>query len=131
MADIPEAALSWSYMRAGGPGGQHQNKTESAVQLRYNIALGELPLEVAHRLRKIAGSRLTNSDEIIIESRENRSRSMNVTSALNKLNDLIEQAKIIPKKRKPTRPTRASKEKRLVSKKQKSEKKQNRKKPLF
>ncbi len=131
MFNIPEAALSWSYMRAGGPGGQHQNKTESAVQLRYNIALGELPTEVAHRLKKIAGNRLTNSDEIIIESREHRSRSMNVSSALNKLVDLIEQAKIIPKKRKPTRPTRASKERRLETKKYKAEKKQSRKKPLF
>ena len=131
MLDIPEAALSWSYMRAGGPGGQHQNKTESAVQLRYNIALGELPDEVAHRLKKIAGNRLTNLDEIVIESREHRSRSMNVSSALNKLVDLIEQAKIKPKKRKPTRPTRASKEKRLESKKHTATKKQNRQKPLI
>ena len=131
MADIPEAALEWSYMRAGGPGGQHQNKTESAVQLRYNIALGELSEEVAHRLRKIAGNRLTNSDEIIIESREHRSRSMNMSSALNKLLALIEQAKVIPKKRKPTRPTRASKEKRLESKKHTAAKKQNRQKPLI
>ncbi len=130
MVNIPEAALSWSYMRAGGPGGQHQNKTESAVQLRYNIALGELPDEVAHRLKKIAGNRLTNSDEIIIESREHRSRPMNVSSALNKLVDLIEQAKIKPKKRKPTKPTRASKEKRLESKKHTATKKQNRQKPL-
>jgi len=131
MANIPEAALSWSYMRAGGPGGQHQNKTESAVQLRYNIVLGELPTEVAHRLKKIAGNRLTNSDEIVIESREHRSRSMNVSSALNKLVDLIEQAKIKPKKRKPTKPTRASKEKRLGSKKHTATKKQNRQKPLI
>ncbi len=130
MFNIPEAALSWSYMRAGGPGGQHQNKTESAVQLRYNIALGELPDEVAHRLKKIAGNRLTNSDEIIIESREHRSRPMNVSSALNKLVDLIEQAKIKPKKRKPTKPTRASKEKRLESKKHTATKKQNRQKPF-
>jgi len=130
MFNIPEAALSWSYMRAGGPGGQHQNKTESAVQLRYNIALGELPDEVAHRLKKIAGNRLTNSDEIIIESREHRSRPMNVSSALNKLFNLIKQAKIKPKKRKPTKPTRASKEKRLESKKHTATKKQNRQKPL-
>lgn len=70
MVDIPEAALSWTYLRAGGPGGQHQNKTESAVQLRYNISLGELPDDAVVRLKKLAGRRLTDSGDIIIESRD-------------------------------------------------------------
>ncbi len=131
MVDIPEAALSWTYLRAGGPGGQHQNKTESAVQLRYNIILGGLPPDVVARLKSLAGKRLTDSDEIIIESRDNRSRLMNTNSALRKLNDLIEQALLEPKKRKATKPSRASRERRLVAKKQKSEKKQNRKKTIF
>lgn len=130
MADIPEAALSWTYLRAGGPGGQHQNKTESAVQLRYNISLGELPDDAVMRLKKLAGRRLTDSGDIIIESRDHRSRLMNTNSALRKLNELIMQALIVPRKRKPTRPTRASRERRLVSKKQQSEKKTSRKKPL-
>ncbi|MEA3265591.1 MAG: alternative ribosome rescue aminoacyl-tRNA hydrolase ArfB [Candidatus Fermentibacteria bacterium] len=130
MADIPDAALSWTYLRAGGPGGQHQNKTESAVQLRYNIALGELPDDAAGRLKKLAGRRLTDSGDIIIESRDHRSRLMNTNSALRKLKDLIAEAMVEPKKRKPTRPTRASRERRLVSKKQQSEKKTLRKKPL-
>ena len=127
MIDIPEAALSWSYLRAGGPGGQHQNKTESAVQLRYDIALGGLPPEVVDRLKNLAGQRLTDSDEIVIESRDSRSRLMNTNSALRKLSDLIEQALVEPKKRRPTKPSRASREKRLVVKKQISEKKQLRK----
>ncbi|MCD4708503.1 MAG: aminoacyl-tRNA hydrolase [Candidatus Sabulitectum sp.] len=131
MPDIPEAALSWTYLRAGGPGGQHQNKTESAVQLRYNISLGDLPEDTVSRLKKLAGKRLTDSGDIIIESREHRSRLMNANSALRKLNDLIAQALIEPKKRKPTRPTRASRERRLGAKKQLSEKKQDRKKPLI
>ncbi len=131
MTAIPEAALSWTYLRAGGPGGQHQNKTESAVQLRYNISLGELPDDVVLRLKKLAGRRLTDAGDIIIESRDHRSRLMNTNSALRKLNELIAQALIVPKKRKPTRPTRASKEKRLVAKKQQSEKKSGRRKPLI
>ncbi len=131
MAVIPDAALTWSYLRAGGPGGQHQNKTESAVQLRYNITLGGLPSDVVERLKLLAGKRLTDSNEIIIESRDNRSRLMNTNSALRKLNDLIEKALVKPKKRKPTKPSRASREKRLGAKKQLSEKKQSRKKPLL
>lgn len=131
MIDIPEAALSWTYLRAGGPGGQHQNKTESAVQLRYNISLGYLPEDVVLRLKKLAGRRLTDSGEIIIESREHRSRLMNMNSARKKLDDLILKALVVPKKRKPTRPTRASRERRLGAKKQLSEKKQDRKKPLI
>ncbi len=131
MIDIPETALSWSYLRAGGPGGQHQNKTESAVQLRYNIALGGLAPEVVERLKKLSGQRLTDSGEIVIESRDNRSRLMNTNSALRKLSNLIEQALVVPKKRKPTKPTRASKERRLGAKKQNSEKKQLRKKSFI
>ncbi|MCK5130648.1 MAG: aminoacyl-tRNA hydrolase [Candidatus Sabulitectum sp.] len=131
MIDIPEAALSWAYLRAGGPGGQHQNKTESAVQLRYNISLGDLPGDVVLRLKKLAGRRLTDSGEIIIESREYRSRLMNINSARKKLDDLILKALVKPKKRKPTKPTRASRERRLGAKKQLSEKKQDRKKPLI
>ena len=131
MTAIPEAALSWTYLRAGGPGGQHQNKTESAVQLRYNISLGELPDDVVLRLKKLAGRRLTDAGDIIIESRDHRSRLMNTNSALRKLNEMIAEALIVPKKRKPTRPTRASKERRLGAKKQQSEKKSSRRKPLI
>lgn len=131
MHEIPDAALSWTYLRAGGPGGQHQNKTESAVQLRYNIELGGLTGDVVDRLKILAGQRLTDSNEIIIESRDSRSRLMNTNSALRKLSDLISQALIEPKKRKPTRPTRASRERRLGVKKQQAEKKQDRKKPLI
>ena len=130
MADIPEAAISWAYLRAGGPGGQHQNKTETAVQLRYTVALGKLSPEAAERLKKLAGKRLTGSGEIVIESREYRSRLMNMNAALRKLEELVSQAVVEPKKRKPVKPTRASRERRLTRKKQQSEKKAGRRKPV-
>lgn len=131
MTDIPEAALSWTWLRAGGPGGQHQNKTETAVQLRYRIALGDLSPDVAGRLRKLAGGRLTSSDEIIIECREHRSREMNRRIALEKLRKLITEAEKKPVLRKKTKPTRASAEKRVQLKKEKSHKKVMRRKPEF
>jgi len=129
MVMIPEAALSWSWLRAGGPGGQHQNKTETAVQLRYTIALGGLPEHAVHRLMKLAGSRLTDSGEIVIESREHRSREMNRKSALQKLEDLLDEAMKKPVRRRPTKPTGASVERRIQNKKEVSEKKRLRKPP--
>jgi len=120
---IPDAALSWSWLRAGGPGGQHQNKTETAVQLRYSIPLGGLPEDAAERLRKLSGSRLAGSDEIVIEARSHRSREMNRREAIAKLLELIQAALEKPVQRKKTRRTRASREKRLEDKKQLSEKK--------
>ena len=95
-----------------------------------NTDVIELPDDAVLRLKKLAGRRLTDSGDIIIESRDHRSRLMNTNSALRKLNELIKQALVVPRKRKPTRPTRASRERRLVSKKQQSEKKTSRKKPL-
>ncbi len=129
MTDIPHAALSWAWLRAGGPGGQHQNKTETAVQLRYSIPLGGLPEDAARRLRRLAGGRLNSSDEIVIESRDHRSREMNRRSALAKLRELIHSAMEKPVRRKRTAPTGASRERRLRLKKELSAKKDLRKKP--
>jgi ribosome-associated protein len=129
MASIPEAALSWSYLRAGGPGGQHQNTSETAVQLRYSIGAGDLSPDVRRRLRILAGGRLNSRDEIVIDSREHRSRRMNMNAALARLRSLIEEASRPPLVRRPTSPTRASRERRMERKRQLSEKKAARRKP--
>ncbi len=129
MKDIPEAAISWAWLQAGGPGGQHQNKTETAVQLRFNISAADLNESVVGRLCELAGSRLTGSGEIVIEAREYRSREMNRRAALEKLEILLKEASLTPVERKPTVPSGSSREKRLRLKRRRSEMKQLRKKP--
>ncbi|PIE52599.1 hypothetical protein CSA37_05810 [Candidatus Fermentibacteria bacterium] len=129
MREVPEAAISWVWLRAGGPGGQHQNKTETAVQLRFRISAADLNESVVGRLCELAGSRLTGSGEIVIEAREHRSREMNKRAALKKLENLLREASFKQAERKPTEPARSSREKRLKLKKRRSEMKQLRKKP--
>jgi ribosome-associated protein len=118
---IDESELEESFIRASGPGGQHVNKTETAVQLRFNIRRSRsLPNDVAVRLMKLAGSRLTQDGVIVITAQNERSQKRNRDEALGRLVELIRQAAVKPVKRRATKPTRASKEKRLDSKKRRS-----------
>ena len=124
---INESELKESFIRSSGPGGQHVNKVATAVQLRFNVKNSrDISEEVYNRLRTIAGSRLTEDGNLIIESREYRSQSQNRQVALEKLIFLLQQAAKKPKRRTPTRPSKASVEKRLRNKRLQSEKKKSR-----
>jgi ribosome-associated protein len=118
---IDESELEESFIRASGPGGQHVNKTETAVQLRFNArASPSLPNDVAVRLIKLAGSRATQDGVIVLTAQNERSQKRNREEALARLVDLIRKAAVRPVKRRATKPTKASREKRLEKKKQRS-----------
>ena len=124
---INESEVKESFIRSSGPGGQHVNKVATAVQLRFNAKnSGNISKEVYNRLRTIAGSKLTEDGNLIIVSRVHRSQIQNRQVALDKLISLLQQAAKKPKRRKKTRPSRASVEKRLRNKRLQSEKKKSR-----
>ncbi|NLG76894.1 MAG: aminoacyl-tRNA hydrolase [Xanthomonadaceae bacterium] len=118
----PDDALTFRFIRSGGPGGQNVNKVSSAVQLRCDLKQWPaLPERVRERLRRLAGRRLSDDDVIVITAQRFRTQEQNKRDALERLEALIAAARIEPKVRKATRPTRASKERRLQSKLQRSQ----------
>lgn len=129
---IDEAEIETRAARASGPGGQHVNKTSTAIELRFDVANSpSLPQDVKARLMKIAGSRMTLEGELLIFAQTHRSQEMNRQEAIGRLVALIQRAAERPKPRKRTRPTRASKERRLASKSRRSEVKSMRGRPEF
>lgn len=119
---LDEAELQETFVRASGPGGQNVNKVASAVQLRFDARRSpSLPDDVAVRLMKLAGSRLTQDGVIVITAQSHRSQERNREDALARLVALIRQAAEKPKPRRPTRPTLASKRRRLEAKGRRSE----------
>lgn len=115
---IDEADLEFDYIRASGPGGQNVNKVATAVQLRYNPS--SLPDDIRARLAHLAGSRLTEGGFILIEAKRYRTQEQNRADAVARLVRLIWQAARPPVPRKATRPTLASKQKRLEQKRRRS-----------
>jgi ribosome-associated protein len=115
--EIPDADLEVAFIRSSGPGGQNVNKVASAVQLRFALERNEtLNEEVKTRLRALAGQRLTDAGEILVVARESRSQEQNRRQAETKLLELVRRALIVPRKRHATKPTRASKQRRLDTK---------------
>lgn len=117
---IDESELDWQAIRASGPGGQHVNKTSTAVQLMFDITKSSLPEHYKSALLQKSDHRITASGKIIIKSQQSRSQEMNKEAALQQLIELIRAAGIVQKKRHATKPTYGSQQRRLEQKKQRS-----------
>ena len=118
---IDEQELTERFVRASGPGGQNVNKVATAVELRFDVAASSLPARMKDRLVALAGSRMTADGVLQIDSREYRTQTQNREAARARLVALLQHAAREPKKRRPTRPKAGAKEKRLASKKRRSE----------
>jgi ribosome-associated protein len=114
---IDEREIQERFVRASGPGGQNVNKVSTAVELRFDVNASALPADVKARLTALAGSRMTTEGVLVIDSREYRTQAANREAARTRLASLIQRAAVKPKRRTPTRPGRAAKEKRLTEKK--------------
>jgi ribosome-associated protein len=118
---IEERELEESFVRASGPGGQNVNKLSTAVQLRFDVrGSSSLTDEVRARLERLAGRRLTRDGVIVIVAQRHRTQERNREDARQRLFELIRQAAVRPIRRRPTRPTAASRERRIESKKRRS-----------
>jgi len=130
---LPESELVERFLRADGPGGQHVNRTESAVELRFDVARSpSLPDALRERLLARRDRRLTDDGMLVIQARRFRDQARNRDDARERLVEIIRAVLVPPKKRVATKPTRASKERRLASKQQRGKIKQARsRKPDF
>jgi ribosome-associated protein len=124
---LPESELVERFLRADGPGGQHVNRTESAVELRFDAARSpSLPDAVRERLLARRDRRLTDDGVLVIQARRFRDQARNRDDARERLAEIIRAVLVPPKKRVATKPTRASKERRLAGKQQRGKIKQAR-----
>ena len=127
---IDERELQIDFVRASGPGGQNVNKVATAAQLRFDVNASSLPEDVKARLMRLAGNRMTTEGVLLIEAKRFRTQEQNREDAIQRFVELVRKALVKPKPRKKTKPTPASKAKRLKEKKLRGDTKRLRNRPF-
>lgn len=122
--------IEWKFIHTGGPGGQHVNKVATGAVMRVSLEGLEFPAWQKRKLIKLAGTKLSDDGILTIESRDTRSQKRNREDALRKLNELLLASAVRPKRRIPTKPTKASVQRRLDEKQKRGSLKKERQKPL-
>jgi ribosome-associated protein len=128
--DVPAEEVELSAVRAQGAGGQNVNKVASAIHLRFDIRASSLPAEIKERLLVLGDRRVTQDGVIVLKAQRHRTQEMNRDDALARLNDIVNAATLVQRKRIATRPSKGAKLRRLEGKKQRGETKSLRRKPV-
>ena len=113
---VAESEVQITAVRSAGAGGQNVNKVSSAIHLRFDVAASSLPGAVKARLLALRDQRITRDGVVVIKAQQHRSQEMNRAQALERLRELVAAAAVVPKTRRPTKPTRASRKRRLEGK---------------